>query len=120
MNTITLTQPGSVDPWDLTVDGSGNLAMSTGAAAIAQDVASAISTFLGEVYYDTTVGVPFFSQVFGQSFSRSVVANLLKNAALTVPGVVSAQVTITSFAKRKLSGTVEVIDTVGQSIGVTF
>ena len=120
MNTLTLAVPGSSGPWDLTLDSSGNLAVATGAAAIAQDVASAIETFLGEVYYDTTIGVPYFSQIFGQPFSASIASTLLQEAALQVPGVVAAKVTITSFVNRVLSGKVEVIDTTGQAIGVTF
>ena len=120
MNTLTLTQPGTVTPWDLTVDGSGNLAMSTGAPALAQDVASAISTFLGEVYYDTTIGVPYFSRVFGQPFSRSIASSLLKQAALQVPGVITAKVIINSYANRKLSGAVEFTDATGQALGVAF
>ena len=120
MSTLSLSTPGSADPWDLTVDGNGNIGLATDGSAIAQDVASAILTFLGEVYYDTTIGVPYMSQIFGASFSRSVASMLLQQAALSVPGVVSAKVTINSFTNRVLSGVVEVIDTTGQSFGVTF
>ena len=62
MNTIALSSPA----WDLEVDATGNIAMATGPNAIAQDVASAISTFLGEVYYDTTLGVPYLTDVLAQ------------------------------------------------------
>lgn len=117
MNTLMLT-----DAWDLTVDSNGNIAVATGAEAIAQDVASAISTFLGEVYYDTTLGVPWQAEVFGEAYSEPLVVALLEAAALTVPGVVSATATIASFNQqtRQITGTVEVIDTTGQALGVTF
>jgi hypothetical protein len=115
MNTLQLSSS-----CDLVIDSSGNIAVATGGSAIAQDVASAVGTFLGEVYYDTTIGVPYFSQIFGQPFSASIASTLLQNAALQVPGVVSAKVIIDSFVNRVLSGRVEVIDTTGQAIGVTF
>lgn len=120
MNTLALTAPGTGTPWDLSLDGGGNLAVATGPTAIAQDVASAISTFKGEVYYDTTQGVPYFSQVFHPPYSKSAISNQLRKAALQVPGVVSAKVTIAAFSNRKLTGSVEVIDTTGQALGVTF
>ena len=116
MNTIGLSSPA----WDLELDANGNIAMATGPSAIAQDVASAISTFLGEVYYDTTQGIPYFAQVLGQAYSPALLQALLIQAALTVPGVVSAKAVITSFAGRKVTGTVYVIDTTGQTLGVTF
>jgi len=116
MNTVQLSSPA----WDFQLDANGNIALATGANAIAQDVASAISTFLGEVYYDTTQGIPYFSNVLGQQYSSSLVQSLLIQAALTVPGVVSAKATITSFKNRKITGTVTVIDTNGQALGVTF
>lgn len=106
--------------WDLMLDGSGNVATAAGGAAIAQDVASAISTFLGEAYYDTTLGVPWLSQVFAKGFAPSLVKALLVKAALTVPGVVKAQVTQLTFTGRTITGTVEVIDTAGQAHGVSF
>ena len=116
MNTLQL----STATWDLTLDGSGNIAVATGGSAIAQDVASAISTFLGEMYYDTTQGVPWLSAVFAQTFAPSLIKALLVQAALTVPGVVSAQVSSLSFSGSKVTGVVQVIDTTGQALGIAF
>ncbi len=45
--------------WDLTVDTTGNIAVASNPYSMAQDAASAIRTFQGEVYYDTTLGIPF-------------------------------------------------------------
>ena len=116
MNTIALSSPA----WDLEVDANGNIAMASGPNAIAQDVASAISTFLGEVYYDTSQGIPYFTSVLAQPYSPSLIQALLVQAALAVPGVVKAQATITKFVGRKVSGVVNVIDINGQALGVTF
>jgi hypothetical protein len=116
MNTLQL----NLATWDLELDSNGNLAVATGPQAIAQDVASAISTFLGEVYYDVTQGLPWQSEVFGQQFSPSLVGALMEQAALTVPGVVSAKASGLTFSAGKVTGTINFIDTTGASLGVTF
>jgi hypothetical protein len=116
MNTLAL----SLAMWDLTVDGNHNIAVLSGANQIAQDVASAIQTYLGEVYYDTTIGIPYVADILAMPYAPAVLKLALQNAALTVPGVVSAKATITAFQNRKISGVVQVIDTTGASFGVTF
>ena len=119
-NTLALSSPGSADPWDLTIDGSGNIQMISGASALEQDVASAAMTFYGEVYYDSTVGVPYFAQVFGQSYSPSIAARLIQSAVLDVPNVASAQVTLNSLASREVSGNINFVDVNGAALGVVI
>ena len=41
-----------------------NIAVADEPYALAQDAASAIRTFIGECYYDTTKGLPYFEKVF--------------------------------------------------------
>jgi hypothetical protein len=108
--------------WDLALDASGNMSIISGGLDIAQDVASAIKLFLGELYYDVTAGIPYFNSVFGPSYSSSTVQNLIQNAALTVPNVVTAIATITNFdyTMRTLTGTVDITTTTGQTITVNF
>lgn len=106
--------------WDLVLDTSGNIAMAKPAYALAQDVASAVKTFLGEVYYDSTLGIPYFADVLGQLPPRAFIAALVKKAALTVPGVVTVKVTIQTFTARVLSGKIEFIDSEGVANGVQF
>ena len=105
---------------DLTVDSMGNIAMLSGADAVAQDVASAVKTFQGELFYDTTLGIPYFSQVLGQNYNPPLVKAYVEQAALTVPGVVQALATLVLDRNRKLSGTVEVIDEIGQTLNAHF
>lgn len=107
--------------WDLTLDASRNIAVQRGSAAIAQDVASAARTFQGEVWYDTTLGIPYFDTVLGQRPAYTLLAAYYSQAAFTVPNVVQAQVTFNQLgAGRVLTGTLEVIDTYGQSINASF
>lgn len=100
--------------WDLCLDTSGNIALAKEPYAIAQDVASACKTFLGECWYDTTAGVPYLQQVLGQLPSLSVIKALLVNAASTVPGCGNPIVFITGFQNRQLVGQVQFIDNLGQ------
>ena len=114
-----LSLPGD---WDLSIDGTGNIAMATGAYAIAQDVASALRTFAGELWYDTTQGVPYFTDALGQGVDVGLLTDDFDTAALIVPGVVQAETILNPLDRtsRLLTGTVNVIDTTGQALGITF
>lgn len=114
MNTIQLSSS-----WDLMVDANGSIAMATGGYAIAQNVASAIAVFLGELYYDTTLGVDY-AQILGAMEDTTFIRTQLETAALTVPGVVKAKVTLNPMSNNTLSGTVQIIDTTGQALNVVF
>lgn len=93
--------------WDLVLDSNGNIARADIPYSVAQDVASAIKLFLGELWYDTTQGVPYWQNILGKPPSLSQLAQYLNRAALTVSGVVRANTVITGFADRKVSGQVQ-------------
>jgi hypothetical protein len=99
--------------WDLVLDASGDIAVATEPYSLAQDAASALRTFLGECYYDTTLGVPYLTQILGQRPSLSRIKQLLVAAAQTVPGVASAEVFLTALTARSLSGQVQVVPSSG-------
>ena len=101
--------------WDLCVDLAGNIAVAAPPYALAQDVASAVRTFAGEVWYDTTLGVPYFAQVLGHSPPITLFKALIVQAALTVPGVVAASCYVQSTANRKLTGQVQFTDSDGNT-----
>jgi len=106
--------------WDLMLDAGLNIAKETEQAALAQDVASAIMVFQGELYYDIEQGVPYQTQILGQEFSGAFIKSAIEAAALSVPGVISAVAEITSFDNRTMAGTVKVIDTVANEINLHF
>ena len=106
--------------WDLTLDANGDIALANPAYSLAQDVASAVKLFAGELWYDTTKGIPYFADVLAQLPPLPIFVGYLEGAALTVPGVVQAQVVFTSFVNRTVSGQVLFIDEVGEASGVTF
>lgn len=106
--------------WDLCLDASGNIAVATDPYQIAQDVASAIRTFRGECWYDTTVGLPYWENILGQMPPPSFLKSEIVKAALTVPNVASATATSLVLNERTLSGAIEVTDASGHTQSVSF
>ena len=98
--------------WDLVADLSGNIAVASDPYSMAQDAASAIKTFAGEVYYDTTLGVPY-QQLLGKVPPLALVKSQLVAAAETVPGVTSAEVFVSGMTDRTLNGQVQIKDSTG-------
>ncbi len=106
--------------WDLVIDSAGNIAMATPAYALAQDVASAVKLFAGELYYDTSKGIPYFDDILGQLPPPALLISYIEQAALSVPGVVTPRCIITSFQDRTVSGQIQFIDENGVANGVNF
>jgi hypothetical protein len=115
MDTLYLTPA-----WDLCLDASGNIAMATGPYSLAQDAASACRTFVGECWYDTTIGVPYWQEILGHFPTLTLVKAQLVAAAMTVPGVESAQVFISGVVGRQLQGQVQVTDADGNTTAASF
>jgi len=51
--------------WDLVLDSNGDIALASPPYALEQDVASAVRLFLGELWYDTTKGIPYLKKFLG-------------------------------------------------------
>lgn len=116
MDTLLLAQ----DTWDLVLDASGNIAKASEPYAIAQDVASAVRLFAGELWYDQTQGIPYFEKILGQRPSLQYIKSQIEKAALTVPGVAQARCLFAGFKGRALSGQIQIIDTTGATNNVQF
>lgn len=108
------------EAWDWVIDSHGNIAVADPPYSTAQDVASAIRLFLGEGWYDTTQGIPYFEKILGQLPTQSAVQAYFEKAALSVPGVVKAKCVITAFEDRKVTGNLTFIDWEGKQNGVQF
>ena len=112
MNTLFL-EP---NVWDLAVDVSGNIAVASKTYALAQDAASAIRTFQGELWYDTTQGVPYWQQILGHYPQMPLVKSYMVYAALTVPEITDARVYFSALgSNRQLVGQVQVTNSAGQT-----
>ena len=84
--------------WDLVIDSLGNIAVVIASLCPrAGSVACAAKTFLDEVWYDSTVGVPYLQSILGKRPSPGFVQAQLVKAALSVPGVVTAECILSGF-----------------------
>lgn len=99
--------------WDLVLDVNGNIAVAENPYAIAQDVASAIRLFRGELWYDTRQGVPYFERILGKRPSVAYVKSRFIKAALSVAHVVKAKGFLRIDASRVMTGQVQVTDDTG-------
>jgi hypothetical protein len=107
--------------WDLVLDANGNIAVAQEPYQLAQDVASAIRLFAGELWYDISKGVPYFATILGQAPPVQLFKQYMIDAALSVPGVVSADCVISSFQGRTVTGAVTFTDSSGntQTVPIT-
>lgn len=110
---MTTTLLLDLDYWDLLSDANGNIALAGDPYRIAQDAASECRLFLGEAWYDTARGIPYWSSVLGKRLSPQTLRSLLTSAALLSPGAVSAKVLFREFTDRVVSGQIQVKDASG-------
>lgn len=116
MNTMLLDRTD----WDLVLDVAGNIALASNPYAVAQDVASAVKLFKGELFYNTVPGVPYWQEFLGHQPPLALVREHVQRAAMTVPEVASAICTLTSFNDRALAGYVEITLQDGTTQTVSF
>lgn len=116
MTTLLLDQA----VWDLVLNALGNIAVADAPYAVAQDVASAIRVQSGELWYDTTQGVPYVGAVLGETPNLPFIKAQIEKAALTVPTVAQARCVFASFNDRVLTGQIQVIDDAGVAHNVSF
>lgn len=105
--------------WDLLLDARGNIAVADDPYSIAQDVSSAVRLFKGELWYDTSKGVPHFQEILGHQPPIAVMKAAIQAAALAVPEVVTASVFVSGMVKREVLGQIQVTDTSGRTLVAT-
>jgi hypothetical protein len=93
--------------WDLTLNSAGNIAVASEPYSQTQDVSSAARTVLGEVYYQTNLGIPYFGQILGYRPPLQFMKAQYIKAALTVPGVNAANCFITTLTDREVTGQIQ-------------
>lgn len=116
MNTLLLDTLS----WDLVADNSANIAVASDPYSQAQDAASAIKLFAGELYYDVSQGIPYFEEILGKSPPISLMKAYFNEQALTVPGVVVAQSYITFWRGRLVRGQVQIKNDAGDVSAAGF
>lgn len=111
MDTILLDRT----TWDLLLDANGNIAIASGSYAIAQDISSAVRAFEGEVYYDTSAGLPYRQKILGRGQSLALFQADAASEAITVPEVASARCVSGLNAARQVTGAILFTTTSGES-----
>src|SRR6266704_392789 len=94
--------------WDLVANASNNIAVADDPYATLQDVANAVRTVQGEVWYNTALGIDYFGLILGKVPSLALLKNAIVIAAQSVLNVSSAKCVISSFQNRVLEGQVQV------------
>lgn len=118
---MAYTTLGGGSDWDLTLDSSGEIAVISGAEAVAMDVACACQVFLGECYYDNTLGIPYQTNILGKKFSGAYLAQKLEAEAKKISAVETAVATVLiDGGSRKVSAVIRVTDNEGNNIEVTL
>ena len=73
--------------WDLTLDGTGRIALTEDEYATAQNVANEARLFTDDAYFIQDKGIPRFLFNLGRRVNSSVLRAYLRRAALCVPDV---------------------------------
>lgn len=105
--------------WDSYLDDAGNIAIISGAAAVAQDVASACRLFVNDAYHNKNQGIPYKSDILGYQVPLPIVSAMLEAQAKTVPHVSDARATL-SLVNRALGGTIAITLSDGTAVNVAL
>jgi hypothetical protein len=96
--------------YDLCLTTAGDIAVASEPYALEQDVASECRVFKGEEYYDTSVGIPYLTEVLGRPVPVQLIKEYLAVAAKRVPGVTNVKVFLRDIKSRAVSGQVQFND----------
>ena len=99
--------------WGLCLDAAGNWAMASEPYSQVQDVASAVRVFQGEAYYDTTLGIAYQTDIFGQDQPTPIMRAQAETQALLVPGVTQAKAFLDIGRDRTMTGQIQITTDAG-------
>lgn len=97
------------DTWDITLTGTGQIAVVGGDYASMQDVANEVRLFTKDAYFIQENGIPHFAIELGQRLTPSLLKLYVEKAALRVSDVkeiISIDISSLDFKTRKLSGSI--------------
>lgn len=102
------------DSWDLSVDELGNIATVTGDRRLAQDVASSVRVWEGELPFDVSRGINYGNP---DEIASTLNYEMNKQARL-VNGVMDSYVVFDKLTDRKLNATIYVTNEIGEQVAV--
>lgn len=110
------------EDWDIYVDKTGNLATSTDAYAIAQNVANAIRLFTKDAYFNGARGIPHYDIELGNPAfpAQSTLHNRIRQAVLGVEGVADTRIELEyDRAARVYTGEVQITTDDGTELQIS-
>ena len=79
---------------DFILDNAGDIALTnfdfslvTGNDETAQRILIKLRTYVGELFYNTKFGVPYYQEILGKNRDIGIVESLIKEAIITIDGV---------------------------------
>lgn len=106
---------------DLFIRANGSLAVVEDAEAIGQHVRQRLKTFREEWFLDTTVGVPWLREVFGNAYDPALAESVVKAEILDTAGVTQIDGFAVSFdrvTRGLIINGVEVLTVYDQTVSV--
>jgi hypothetical protein len=106
--------------WDITLDGSGRIALTHGDKATAQNVANEARLFTNDAYFIQDKGIPHFVIDLGRRINSAVVRSYLRRAANQVPDVkevLTVNIISIDTENRTLTGDIQFKTVEGEANG---
>lgn len=114
----TSTAVALTTDWDLDFDANGDLKVLDGVDAICQAVSQECRLFWHDAYFRYEDGIKWFTDQLGRPVQEAVIRDRIRQAAMSVPGVLESEVTITELdgETRTLHGQVSISTEFGNGI----
>lgn len=111
------------DKWDIFSDASGQIALVSGAYAIAQNAANAVRLFKNDAYLAQTRGIPHFEIELGKApaIAAPILRTRIRETVLNVNGVTGAEVDLTfDESGRVMGGEVQATVLKSENVQIDF
>lgn len=103
---VIVVQPGRITPgvdWALDDDGDlvyPRMRFTTGIEAVAQGIQIRLQLIRGELFLDTTRGVPWLTEILGQKANLPRLRSLLRKEIVDAPGVARIESLVATYDSR--------------------
>lgn len=111
------------DKWDIFSEASGQIALVSGAYAIAQNAANAVRLFKNDAYLAQTRGIPHFEIELGKApaIAAPILRTRIRETVLNVNGVTGAEVDLTfDESGRVMGGEVQATVLESENVQIDF
>lgn len=109
--------------WDLQLTPEGNILLTSGALAIAQNLANEIRLWTNDAYFQQANGIAWKEVQLAKKLDSAVLAQIIYEAGNRVPGVKSVDsVTVTAVDEesRTLHGEITITTESGETLSFVF